>query len=502
VIRRHFRRILLAAAVAAAASGCAATRGGGAVRQVHQALPAPGELPDHAAERSALADAQAQEAAGDQAGAAHEQARSAWAAAADRYVQLASSGKAPEWKLPLRHRAAELYLRAQRWDSAAQAAQAIAADAEANAASRAVAARLVATAWLGAATAAVKAGQLENLDLGPGRKGPRPVPAPWTRFREAADAYLAQGDADPDLRRSPAARGTSAAELALAAADVQYAYGDLPDARRRLEAALERWAGDPDLLEQAVPLYLATFLADGDLPGHEAAAMRLRERIAAEAANAPASTKAALGKVLEALGRARAGARFAAGEDLLRAGKAADAARAFEAAAEHGAPDAANALHNAGVAWDQAGDAAKAAAIRERLLREHPDAAVTAEDALRLAAFRARQRDHVGAARLYEEFLRRWPASASRCLALRNAASELDRAEQGADAAARYLAFGTDERCAKADPNIAARALVRAGRLSETLAKTAFSAAVALEGVTDEEARTQVADAKRRLKGL
>ena len=122
---------------------------------------------------------------------------------------------------------------------------------------------------------------------------------------------------------------------------------------------------------------------------------------------------------------------------------------------------------------------------------------------LRLAAQRSRQGDHPAAARLYDEFLKRWPDSPSRCVALRNVASELDVAGQGAEGAARYLAFGRDERCAKADPSISARALVRAGHLFEAQAKRAYEAATSMEGaVSDPEAKEQVSEARKRLKGL
>ena len=484
-----------------AGAACATAGKGPPIHQADQGLPSASEFPDDGAERAAYTAAHAHEAKGDAAGSAHDQARGEWATAATGYAELAARPAAAEWRVPLRHRAAELYLRAQRWEKGAEAAQAVVGDAHASETSRAIGARLAATAWLGAANAAVKAGQLEKLDLGLERKrAARPPPPPWKRFLDAADAYLARASADPELRR-PGDRRPSAPELALVAAEVQFAYGELDDARRRLEATLDRWPADPDLLEQAIPLYLATFLARGDRAGHAAAIDRLQQRIEAEAGKSP-EKKAPLGRALEALGRARAGARFSAAEDLLRQGKAADAARAFEAAAEQGAGDAANALHNAGVAWDQAGDAVKAAAVRDRLLRTYPDAAVVAEDALRLAAFRSRQGDHAGAAQLYEDFLRRWPTSPSRCVALRNVASELDHGNRAVDAATRYLAFGKDEACAKAEPNVAARALVRAGRLSTAQAKAAYTAAAALEGVTDPEAKAQVAEAKRRLKGL
>jgi tetratricopeptide (TPR) repeat protein len=397
--------------------------------------------------------------------------------------------------------AATKLLEAQRWDEAAQAAQAIVADPQASEASRAIGARLAATARLGAANAAVKAGQLEKIDLGAdGKDGARPPPAGWQRVVDATDAYLARVDADPEARRASAEWPPSGSELALVAAGVRYAYGNVDDARKRLEAVVDRWSSDAELVSRAVPLYLATFLSRGDQAGYGAAIDRVRKRLAAENPSDPAR-KEALAKQLDALARARASARYAEGEALMRQGKPAQAAGAFVAAAENGATDAPNALHNAAVAWDAAGEAAKAAALRERLVKEHPDAAVTAEDALRLAAFRAREGDHAAAARLYDDFLRRWPLSPSRCVALRNVATELDRSERPAEAAARYLVFGSDPACAKAEPDIAARALVRAGRLFEAQAKAAWSGAAALEGVSDPHAQSDVAEAKRRLKG-
>jgi hypothetical protein len=390
-------------------------------------------------------------------------------------------------------------LEAQRWDEAAAAAQAIVADAQASEASRAIGARLAATARLGAANAAVKAGQLEKIDLGAdGKEAPRPAPAGWQRVVEATDAYLARVDADPEASRTADDWPPSGAELALVAAGVRYAYGNLEDARTRLEAVVERWSGDAELVSRAVPLYLATFLSRGDQAGYAAAIDRLRQRLAAGKPKDPAGQEA-LAKQLDALARARAGARYGEGEELMRQGKAAEAARVFEAAAKDGAEDAPNALHNAAVAWEAAGEAAKAAAVRERLVKDHPDAAVTAEDALRLAAFRAREGNHAGAAQLYDEFLRRWPQSPSRCVALRNVATELDRSDRASEAAARYVAFGSDPGCARAEPDIAARALARAGRLFDAQAKAAWSGAAAVEGVTDPQAKGDVAEAKRRL---
>ena len=317
----------------AACAACATGRGAFGARQIDQPLPAAASLPE-GPDRDALQAAQAQEAHGDAAGVAHDTARAEWAGAGTAYAELAGRSGFAEWRVPLRLRASELLLRAQRWDPAATTAGALVSDAQSSDASRAVGARIVATAWIGAANASAKAGQLEKLDLGPEKKdGPRPPPPAWRRVVESADAYLARAGADPDGRTGPADRPLSGPQIALAAAEVQFAYGELDDVRRRLDAALDRWPSDAKLLEEAVPLYLATYLARGDRDGHLAAIERLRARAEAEGAKAPADRKAAFAKIAETLARERSVGRFAHGEDLLKQQKPAEAAQAFEAAA-------------------------------------------------------------------------------------------------------------------------------------------------------------------------
>ncbi len=495
----------LALLLLAAACATAGKNGQERFPQAEHGLPAATAFAE-GPQRSAYAAAHAHEAKGDAA--SGDAARAEWAQAAAGYAALAGDAGAAEWRVPLRHRAAELFLRAQRWDKAAEAAGALLADAQATDPSKAVAARLAATAALGAAGAAVRAGQLEKLDLSPaGKDGAARTPPPgWARVVEATDAWLARAGADPEARRAPAERrpGVSPAELALVAAEVQYAYGDLEGARRRFEAVMERWPAEVETIEQAAPLYLGTFTAKGDRGGRDAALGRLRQRVAEEAARASdPRRKEAFAKLQEALAREDAGARSGAAEKLVGDGKPAEAAKAFEAlAGEPGAGDGATALHNAAVAWEKAGDPARAAQVRERLVKEHPGAPVAPENALALAAHHSTAGDHLRAARAYEDFLSRWPQAPSRCVALRNVASELDVAGRPADAAARYLAFGADAACGKADPDVAARALVRAGKLFDGQAKAAWSAAAALAGVKEAEAKRLVAEAKRRVKEL
>lgn len=449
-------------------------------------------------EAALLRESQA-EAAGPDDG---EKARSEWAAAAIGYAGVATTEAGSRWRVPLLLRAAELRLRAQRWDEAAETAGAAMADPGASAASKAVAARLSATAALAAASAAVKAGQLEKLDLREAARQEASPPPAWKRVVETTDACLERAAAEPpEDGRQP---GVSPAELALVAAEVQYAHGQMDDARRRLERVIEEWSSEAEVMEQAAPLLLATFRVPGDQAGHERAVERLLAIVTREAGAAPdGEAKAAFDRTRQALQRAGAAARFAEAERLLADGKASEAARTFEAVAEaSGLGEPANALHNAAVAWDHAGKPETAAALRERIVAEHPGSPVAPEDALGLAAYRSRKGDHEAAARLYERFLESWPESPRRCVALQNAASELDLAKRRAEAAARYLAFGSDEACTRTDPDLAARALVRAGKLFEAQAKEAYSGAAAVPGVAGPEAKGLVSEAKRRLRGL
>lgn len=436
-IRIQLASLLLAAGCAAAGRGASVAR-----------APGPEALSGDAG--AAWQAARAAETRGDAAPPEEgERARSEWARAAEGYAALAAEPPGTPFRASLLLRSAELRLRAQRWDEAAETSGSVVADAGAAPADRAAAARLAATASLAAASAAVKAGKLERLDLRAPPATPSPPPPAWKRVVEAADAFLAvAGSAKEPGRKA----GVSAGEIALVAAEVQFAHGALEDARRRLES-IEAASHDADVAARAGALLVAT--------------------------------------------------RFAEAERLLAAGEAGRAAKAFEeAAALRGAAAPANALHNAALAWDRAGDAGRAAGVRERILAEHATSPVAAEDALLLAAHRSAKKEHEAAAGVYERFLRDWPDSPSRCVALRNAASELDLAGRTAEAAGRYLAFGSDERCARGDPDLAARALVRAGRLYEARAKEAYAGAAALPGVAAPEAKGLVTEAKRRLRGM
>jgi tetratricopeptide (TPR) repeat protein len=444
-----------------------------------------------------------------------DQARAEYTAAAEALSSLLDRFGSNEFQIPLRYNASEMYMQGQQWEKAGVQAERAATDPHANDKTKAMAYHLGAQAWLNAANAEVKAGKNEPIKLAyvEQRRGeplkPRVPPGAWKRFVDTADAYQQRLEADPETQKPAAERRLMPPQqLALIAGEVEYAFDNMEDARRRFEVVMQRWPGDADAMEAAVPLYLQTFLIKGDQAGYEAAVKRTRETVEAEAKKTTdPKAKEAYGKVLDAVGRAEAGARFGDAQKLLEAGKPAEAATAFEALAaeQRAGGDVPGALHNAAIAWDKAGQPAKAAAIRQRILKEFPDSKIAPNNALLVAAYHSKKGDHSDAARMYGEFVQKWPDNPNRCVALQNVAAELDTAKRQADAAERYLVFGKDAACAKADPNFAARALYRSGQLftlakKPAKAKEAFGAAVAVQGVTDTVAKSQIEDARRRLK--
>jgi hypothetical protein len=496
----------------AAASGCATGRSAGAgagaaaapvgavaVQQADLALGPDTALRAGAAAQAAYAGAWQAEGRGDAARDAGdlEGARAEWTAAADGLLAAEGAGAAAH-RLPLRTHAAALLLRAGADERAAEAATSAARDPAADDRTRALAWHLAARAREGQATAEAAAGKLPAARVlyadqrGPEPLSPQPPPGAWGSLVEAVDAYLAVEKAEPAAPvPGVAAVGElpSAARLQLSAARATFAFDDMAGARRRLDALLDRWPVEADVLAEAVPLDLQTYLVQGDRAGHQAAAQRLSQLLDARAEKADPKEKEGLARAQEELRKAVSGAAFSSAQKLLDAGKPAEAAQAFEAVAADGtSPDVAKALHNAAIAWDRAGDPARAAAARERIVRERPEARVAPSDALWLADYRSRKGDHPAAAKLYGDFLERWPDHANRCIALQNVASELDAARLRAEAAERYLAFGKDPGCTRADPALAVSALRRAKVLFDQAGKPARAA----------EAAAAAADASRR----
>jgi tetratricopeptide (TPR) repeat protein len=409
-----------------------------------------------------------------------DEARAEWTRAAERFQAAGEAG--PRWRLALGFRAAELRRKAGDDAGAADAAGKVAADPAADPLSRAMALHLEAQALHDLGVAEAKAGKLPSGKpaFAEERNGtppaPKPIPGTWKRFVDAVDAYLPVSGTVTEAPQAVTAPPLSTpARLAVGAARVVFAFDDVPGARKRLADALQRWPDEFDAAAEAVPLYLQTFLVAGDGEGFRSAVAALSEKLAARAEKATdQKEKDGLAKVQAELRKAITDADFSAAHRLLEAGKPAEAAEVFEAIAAKGdAADVPGALHNAAVAWDRAGEPGRAVAARERILKDFPEARVAPTNALFLAAYQSRKNDHLGAAKLYADFLERWPEHASRCIALQNVAAELDAAHRGAEAAERYLAFGKDAACARADVKVTSTALRRAKTLFDAAGKPA-----------------------------
>jgi len=471
--------------------------------------PADEQLPDLRTfdvgpEREAYYDATSAESRGDAAASSHDSGTAAaeYAKAADGYLTFVRSfDSAAPWALTLRYHAAELYFRAGAAERAAALAQQVAGQAAADARSRAVAGLLY-------ANAKVKAGELPPLRMvgTAERKGApprqRPLAAPWQQFVDATTAYLATAAGG---RRAPARpSGLTPAQLALVAAEVEFATDDMSSARRFLEVILERWPEEAAVFAKAAPMYLEMFLVTADDPAYEEGLARIADEAERQARRAGPDADTYT-KILDEVQRNQARLRYRSARRLLDEGKPVEAARLYEALAAAPASDPAVALGDAAFAWDRAGDAARARAARERIVKEHPDSPAATDAMLALAAVHAKAGEHAEAAHLYASVAARATDDPRGCVALRNGAIEFDRANDAKAAASAYIAFGRSAKCAKTNPDVAATALYRAATLYRQAkrpreAQDAYRAVVALDGVAGPEAKRLIREARRKLR--
>lgn len=511
--------LLLAACATGGGGGGAAVGPGAKAFPATYKLPAPNAI-DGDVERQKLADALKHLSAGETARASGslDEARVEWRIGGEQLVGVANYATGSEYRLVYRATGARFLLQAGEFDAAAQAAEAVAVDPAADGPSRAFAGKVRLKALSDLASQEVRAGKLEPLSFGGADKRkakdlkPRPVSPTWRRLVDAADAYALAWKADED----PAAAAESAASAGYQAGAVMYTFDNLEEAGRRFLAVLEGFPASR-VSTDAAQLYLQTFLVRDDQAGYAAgldkvlAVVGPEARRAAEAAKkGDADVKAhaeAMAKLEEQVLRQKQGSGFAQASKLLAEGKSAEAAAAFEkfAAENPTSGDAAAALYNAGIAWAGAKQPAKARAVRDQLVAAYPTDRLAAKATLATATDLGAAGDHAGAAQRYLQYVEKNPAGEERCLALQNAGAELDAAKKPLEAARQYVAFGTDGRCVKEDPNTAAKLLYRAAALFNTGkkdadTKKALAALVGLSGVTDPVAKSYVEDAKKRVK--
>ncbi len=115
----------------------------------------------------------------------------------------------------------------------------------------------------------------------------------------------------------------------------------------------------------------------------------------------------------------------------------------------------------------------------------------------------ARKERPAEAARLYDEYLRRFPSGDERCYATLMAGASRDAAKDLVGAAEKLLAFGRDVACSGRAADTAARALDRAAEILEDLgrrddASSARGALAKLAGVQDPVLKAKVEQAVLR----
>ena len=449
--------------------------------------------------------------------------------AADQFSAFADKFPSSEWRIVARRIAATRYRDAQELPSAAAQAQKMYDDPGATEVTKALGSRLLAAIWQQQAAVEMKEGKIERIKLlvAQQRAGqplkPHPPAGAWKRYVEAADNYAKYVKADPTVKPSGETVGGASPpwQIAVTAAQVEYASDNVEDARRRLAAIIETWPGDGEAMDTAVPYYLETFLLKSDDEGYEAELTRLQPMVkaqgekAASAAKAPDATEEkkksaeAFARLSESLAKLKEGTGFSVAARLFQAGKNAEAGTAFEKFADENKQntDAPAALYNAAIAWDKTKDGKRAEALREKLLRTYPDAKVAPQATLAQAAALSRRGDHAGSLKLYGHYLEKWPEAEQRCIALQNVGVEVNQAGNKLEAARRFRTFGSDGKCAKDDPNAAANYLFYAAEFYRTARKKADEKETLrilseVPGVTDTVAKSAQDEGKRRLKGL
>ncbi len=459
-----------------------------------------------------------------------DQARGESRSAAEALANYLQKFPSSDWRLVAARLGVQAYLESGQHEEAALLARKMLADPAAQDVSKAYFARQAAAAWQQQGLQQARTGKGEGVKIvraaqrGSKPLQPRPPPEVWKRYVEAADIYAQYEQADPYVDKAtgqPTGGAASPGYIALVAAQVEFAFDNVEDARRRFERIIERYPGDPAAMEGAVPLYLDTFLVQGDDAGFDAALKRVEPVVRREAEKAAQAAKAQLAteeqkrtaetfaRLAEALVQQKEGAGFTAAAKLLGGGKNREAAEAFEkfAAGNPRSPDAPAALYNASIARDRLGEADKAQALRARVLAEFSDASVAPQATVVQAQSLGRKEDHAGAQKLYARYLERWPAGEQRCIALQNIGVEQWKAGRTLEAAGSFVRFGSDKKCSQEDPNAAATYLFsaslqfrKAGKKADE--KAALQALVALEGVTGTVPTSQLEEGKRRLKAL
>jgi TolA-binding protein len=263
-------------------------------------------------------------------------------------------------------------------------------------------------------------------------RGAAPLP-PRAPLPDAAEALVRESDAY--LARLP--RGEKAPAIAYKAGELFYAWGDLEEARCRLEEVAQRWPS-AEVAPLAATLVVESHLVTGDWEAMEKAAARLQGEAVAKD-----------GALAAELQRFKLGGRFQRAMALMEARAWTDAARLFTAlVAEDPAHEFADeALYNAASCLESDRRFESALKLYDRIAGEYPRSPFADEALFRVAWNAENAYDFDQAVDRYLLLVDRYPGSKRRKDALYNAARSLEnlqRYDRAAEAFARYAALYPD----------------------------------------------------------
>ena len=234
-------------------AGCATTSGGPGVstrfKQADQKFPpSSGEFSDDV-ERGFVQNIITHHQAASQAAnsGAMDQARAEWGTEAQGLADFADKFPSSDWSVSFRYNSGKYFFYANQYPKAAEQAEKVLLNSNANDVSKAMAAKLAHAAITGVAQAKAQAGQLEpvRLPTWDQRKtvplNPRAAPGEWAQVVEYADTYVKLADQDPDNKKAPKDRflPSPPAQLALGAAQIKYGFDNMEEARGRFARIFE-----------------------------------------------------------------------------------------------------------------------------------------------------------------------------------------------------------------------------------------------------------------------
>ncbi|ADO70490.1 tetratricopeptide repeat protein [Stigmatella aurantiaca] len=247
-----------------------------------------------------------------------------------------------------------------------------------------------------------------------------PLSESETRLVASADGYV---DKLPQDDKSPG--------IAYKAAELFYAHNDFPEARRRLEAIVQKWPKN-EVAGFSTNLIVESFLIDKDWRSVEEVSGRL---IANKDVIDPSS------ELYKELVKYKLSGRFKLADQLLAAGQYDEAAKKYlllvEEAPRHEFAD--KALNNAAIAYENTRRFDSALKLYERIYREYPNSKLADAALFRVAVNAEKSYDFDKAVVNYQKLVKDYPTSQEREAALYNAARLMEAQQRYPEAAKAFV---------------------------------------------------------------